>query len=99
MLKAVAAADPRFYMLVNEGTQYGTAVGGLGYDINGNGNIKLLMVVGPLVLLLVPIIVQIIHLISLLLMMRQITGVLVGIMAIGVIGQLTLWIKRMAILQ
>lgn len=42
MLKAVAAADPRFYMLVNEGTQYGTAVGGLGYDINGNGNIKLL---------------------------------------------------------
>ena len=32
-------------------------------------------------------------------MMRQITGVLVGIMAIGVIGQLTLWIKRMAIRQ
>lgn len=32
-------------------------------------------------------------------MMRQITDVLVGIMAIGVIGQLTLWIKRMAILQ
>ena len=57
------------------------------------------MVVVPLVLLLVPIIVQIIHLISLLLMMRQITGVLVGIMAIGVIGQLTLWIKRMAIRQ
>lgn len=42
MLKAIAAADPRFYMLVNDGTQYGTAVGGLGYDINGNGNVKLL---------------------------------------------------------
>ena len=41
MLKAIAAADPRFYMLVNDGTQYGTAVGGLGFDINGNGNIKL----------------------------------------------------------
>lgn len=42
MLKAVAAADPRFYMLVNDGTQYGSAIGGIGYDLNENGNIKLM---------------------------------------------------------
>lgn len=41
MLKDVAAADPRFYLLVYGATQYGAAVGGFGYDINGNGNIKL----------------------------------------------------------
>lgn len=41
MLRAVAKEDPRFYMLVKSGTQYGTAIGGLGYDLNGNGNISL----------------------------------------------------------
>lgn len=42
MLKAIAKADPRFYMLVYGGTQYGTAIGGMGFDLNGNGNISLL---------------------------------------------------------
>ena len=41
MLMAVAAADPRFYLLVNGATQYGSAFGGYGYDLNGNGNIQL----------------------------------------------------------
>ncbi len=41
MLRAVAKADPRFYMLLNGGTQYGAAIGGLGFDVNGNGNIAL----------------------------------------------------------
>lgn len=42
MLKAIAKADPRFYMLIYGGTQYGTAIGGMGFDLNGNGNISLL---------------------------------------------------------
>ena len=41
MLMAVAAADPRFYLLMNGGTQYGAAFGGYGFDLNGNGNIQL----------------------------------------------------------
>lgn len=41
MLMAVAAADPRFYLLMNSGTQYGAAFGGYGFDLNGNGNIQL----------------------------------------------------------
>lgn len=41
MLLAVAAADPRFYLLVNGGTQYGVAIGGYGFDLNDNGNILL----------------------------------------------------------
>lgn len=41
MLRAVAKADPRFYMLVYGNTQYGAAIGGMGYDLNGNGNISL----------------------------------------------------------
>ena len=41
LLMAVAAADSRFYLLVNSGTQYGSAFGGFGYDLNGNGNIQL----------------------------------------------------------
>lgn len=42
MLRAVAKADPRFYMLVYGNTQYGSAIGGMGFDLNGNGNIALL---------------------------------------------------------
>ena len=42
MLRAIAAADPRFYMLVYGGTQYGAAIGGLGYDLDGKGNILLI---------------------------------------------------------
>lgn len=41
LLMAVAAADPRFYLLVNAGTQYGSAFGGYGFDLNGNGDIQL----------------------------------------------------------
>lgn len=41
MLLDVAAADPRFYLLVNGGTQYGVAIGGYGFDLNDNGNILL----------------------------------------------------------
>lgn len=42
MLRAIAQADPRFYMLLQGGTQYGSAIGGMGFDLNGNGNISLL---------------------------------------------------------
>lgn len=42
MLRAVAKDDPRFYMLVYGNTQYGAAIGGMGYDLNGNGNISLM---------------------------------------------------------
>lgn len=41
MLLAVAAADPRFYLLVCGGTQYGSAIGGYGYDLNDSGDIQL----------------------------------------------------------
>ena len=41
MLKTIAKADPRFYMLVMGGTQYGSAIGGFGFDLNGNRNIGL----------------------------------------------------------
>lgn len=42
MLRAVAKEDPRFYMLVYGNSQYGAAIGGIGYDLNGNGNISLI---------------------------------------------------------
>ncbi len=41
MLKDIAAADPRFYLLMSGGTQFGASIGGFGYDLNGNGDIKL----------------------------------------------------------
>ncbi|MFA6819524.1 MAG: DUF5074 domain-containing protein [Bacteroidaceae bacterium] len=37
MLHAVAAADPYFYLLLYGATQYGAAIGGMGYDLNENG--------------------------------------------------------------
>jgi hypothetical protein len=37
MVKAVAKADPRFFALLRQGTQYGSAIGGLGFDLNGTG--------------------------------------------------------------
>lgn len=42
MLREIAKADPRFYMLVYGATQYGAAIGGMGFDLNGNGNIALM---------------------------------------------------------
>lgn len=39
MIRAVAKADPAFYVLAEPGTSYGTAFGGFGYDIDGNRNI------------------------------------------------------------
>ena len=41
MLCDVAAADPRFYLLVYAGTQYGAAIGGFGFDIDCDGDIAL----------------------------------------------------------
>lgn len=35
MLKAIAKTDKRFFTLLYQGTQFGTAVGGLGFDLNG----------------------------------------------------------------
>lgn len=37
MIKRIALEDPQFCALIQEGTGYGTAVGGMGYDINGDG--------------------------------------------------------------
>lgn len=41
MVRAIAADDVRFYILTYGGSPYGAAIGGFGYDLNGNGNIKL----------------------------------------------------------
>ncbi|MCS4303050.1 DUF5074 domain-containing protein [Chryseobacterium sp. BIGb0232] len=35
MLKAIAKTDKRFFTLLYQGTQFGTAIGGLGFDLNG----------------------------------------------------------------
>lgn len=35
MLKAIAKADHRFFSLLYQGTQFGSAVGGFGFDLNG----------------------------------------------------------------
>lgn len=35
MLKAIAKADHRFLSLLYQGTQFGSAIGGLGFDLNG----------------------------------------------------------------
>lgn len=39
LIRAVAKADPAFYVLAKSGTSYGTTFGGFGYDIDGNRNI------------------------------------------------------------
>lgn len=36
LVRAVAKADPAFYVLALSGTSYGTTFGGFGYDIDGN---------------------------------------------------------------
>ena len=46
MVKAIAKADPRFYVLVLDGTQYGSAIGGLGFDLNGDTKSELMKVEG-----------------------------------------------------
>ncbi|MEG0925785.1 DUF5074 domain-containing protein [Chryseobacterium sp.] len=38
MLKAIAKADHRFYTLLYQGTQFGTAIGGIGFDLNGQNS-------------------------------------------------------------
>lgn len=35
MLKAIAKADKRFYTLLYQGTQFGSAIAGFGFDLNG----------------------------------------------------------------
>lgn len=37
MVKAIAKADPRFFVLQYEGTEHGTAFGGFGFDLDGKG--------------------------------------------------------------
>lgn len=41
MMEAIAKADPRFYMLTYSGTQFGTTVGGMGYDLDNDNDIAL----------------------------------------------------------
>ena len=42
LLKAVAKADPSFYLLAQGATQYGSAIAGFGYDWNGNSEITVM---------------------------------------------------------
>lgn len=37
MLRNIAAGDPNFYILIYGETQYGAAIGGIGYDLDGDG--------------------------------------------------------------
>lgn len=37
MIKAIAKADPRFFTLLYQGTQFGSAIAGFGFDLNGTG--------------------------------------------------------------
>lgn len=39
LIRAVAKADPAFYVLAESGSSYGTAFGGFGYDIDGNRHV------------------------------------------------------------
>ncbi|KFC21610.1 DUF5074 domain-containing protein [Chryseobacterium sp. FH1] len=41
MLKAIAKTDKRFFSLLYQGTQFGTAIGGLGFDRDGQGSVGL----------------------------------------------------------
>lgn len=41
MLKAIAKTDKRFFTLLYQGTQFGSAVGGLGFDLDGQGSVGL----------------------------------------------------------
>lgn len=41
MLKAIAKADKRFFTLLYQGTQFGSAIGGLGFDLDGQGSVGL----------------------------------------------------------
>lgn len=43
MVAAIAKADKRFYALFYGGTQYGTAIGGLGFDLDGANTIGLVL--------------------------------------------------------
>ncbi|PIF43363.1 putative secreted protein (Por secretion system target) [Chryseobacterium sp. 52] len=38
MLRAIAQADHRFFTLLYPGTQFGTAIGGMGFDLNGQNS-------------------------------------------------------------
>lgn len=39
LVRAVAKADPAFYVIAQSGTSYGTSFGGFGYDIDGNRHV------------------------------------------------------------
>lgn len=41
MVKAIAKADKRFFTLLYQGTQFGSAIGGLGFDVDAKGTVGL----------------------------------------------------------
>ncbi|WP_300672737.1 DUF5074 domain-containing protein [Soonwooa sp.] len=41
MVKAIAKVDKRFYTLLYQGTQYGSAIAGIGFDLDGKGTVGL----------------------------------------------------------
>ena len=43
MLRAIAKADPRFFVMSEEGTGYGSTIAGLGYDVNGDGDFAVVL--------------------------------------------------------
>jgi hypothetical protein len=43
MIEAIAKIDPRFYILKYSGTAYGTAIGGLGFDIDQKKTVALIL--------------------------------------------------------
>lgn len=42
MLKAIAKADPRFYLLTYNDSPFGTSIGGMGFDLDNDNDIALL---------------------------------------------------------
>ncbi|MEE6128044.1 hypothetical protein V2E39_11680 [Chryseobacterium arthrosphaerae] len=49
MLKAIAKADHRLFTLLYQGTQFGSAVGGIGFDLNGQNTNALIKSEIPLI--------------------------------------------------
>lgn len=43
MLTAIAKENPQFYWLIMPGSDYGTTIGGMGWDADGDGDITLLL--------------------------------------------------------
>lgn len=41
MARAIAASDPRFFIMTETGTEYGSTVSGFGYDVNKSGDFSI----------------------------------------------------------